>query len=138
MTTPPNYTDYHPRWYRPRVSTYWWLSRWSYTRFILRELTSIFVAWTVLLVLMQMRALSQGPAAFAEFEAWMRSPVIVVLNLISLVFLVFHSITWFNLTPSALVVRIGGKRIPDFLIVAPNYVAWVIVSVVVAWIAMGG
>ncbi|MCI0350617.1 MAG: hypothetical protein L0Z53_14430, partial [Acidobacteriales bacterium] len=115
-----------------------WLSRWSYTRFILRELTSIFVAWTVLLVLMQMRALSQGPAAFAEFEAWMRSPVIVVLNLISLVFLVFHSITWFNLTPSALVVRIGGKRIPDFLIVAPNYVAWVIVSVVVAWIAMGG
>ena len=24
------YTEYHPRWYRRRVSTWWWLARWSY------------------------------------------------------------------------------------------------------------
>jgi len=34
----------HPRWYRKRVSTYWWLQRWEYLRFVLREISSVFVA----------------------------------------------------------------------------------------------
>src|SRR5712692_8523102 len=33
----PAYTLNHPRWYRKRVSTYWWLQRWEYLRFVLRE-----------------------------------------------------------------------------------------------------
>ena len=33
------YADYHPRWLRPQVSTYWWLERRSYFVFILRELS---------------------------------------------------------------------------------------------------
>ncbi len=37
------YTPFHPRWYRARVSTYWWLKRRSYFVFILRELSSLFV-----------------------------------------------------------------------------------------------
>ena len=47
MSTLPNtpqYTEYHPRWYRKRVSTYWWMGSWKYMKFILRELSSIFVA----------------------------------------------------------------------------------------------
>ena len=55
MTDPsnpaPHYTEYHPRWYRPRVSTYWWLGRWPYLRFILRELSSLAVAFFVVLTL---------------------------------------------------------------------------------------
>ena len=36
MSGKPAYTEYHPRWYRPHVSTYWWLHRRSYLLFILR------------------------------------------------------------------------------------------------------
>ena len=32
------YTEFHPRWYRKRVSTYWWLRSGAYLAFILREL----------------------------------------------------------------------------------------------------
>ena len=39
------YTDYHPRWLRRHVSTYWWLEKPSYFAFILRESTCLFVAW---------------------------------------------------------------------------------------------
>ena len=38
-----NYTEFHPRWYRRRVSTYWWLKQRSHLAFILRELSAIFV-----------------------------------------------------------------------------------------------
>ena len=45
MRAEPSYTLYHPRWYRRRVSVWWWLQKRSYTGFVLRELTSIFVAF---------------------------------------------------------------------------------------------
>ena len=130
--------EFHPRWYRERVSTYWWLGRWPYTRFILRELTSIFVAWAVVLTLLLLRALSAGPQAMAELQEWLRTPVLLALNGVSLLFVLYHSITWFNLAPSAMAVRVRGKRVPDALIAAPNYVAWAAITAAVAWFLLGG
>ncbi len=127
------YTEYHPRWYRPRVSTWWWLGRWSYLKFILREISSVFVAWFVVILLLQTRALSRGPQAYSEFEAWLRSPLVLLLNSVSFFFVLFHTVTWFNLAPRAMVVRLRGKRLPDLWIAAANYIAWAAVSVIVAW-----
>ncbi len=127
------YTEYHPRWYRSRVSTWWWLTRWPYLKFILREISSVFVAWFVVVLLLQIRALSRGPDAYARFQHWLQNPLVLWLNLITLFFVVFHAITWFNLAPSAMAVRFRGKRVPDLFIVGANFAAWVAVSLVVAW-----
>jgi len=127
------YTEYHPRWYRSRVSTWWWLTRWPYLKFILREISSVFVAWFVVVLLLQIRALSRGPDAYARFQHWLQNPLVLWLNLITLFFVVFHAITWFNLAPSAMAVRFRGKRVPDLFIVGANYAAWAAVSLVVAW-----
>jgi fumarate reductase subunit C len=124
--------------YRPRVSTYWWLGRWPYLKFILREISSVFVAWFVLLMLIQLSALSRGPAAYAEFEGWLRNPVVIAVNALSLGFVVFHSVTWFNLAPKAMALRIGGRRLPDWMISVPNYVAWLGASAAVAWLVTRG
>src|SRR5262245_6574495 len=62
-----SYTPYHPRWIRPRMSTYWWMQRGSYLKFILRELSSIFVAWFVVYLLLLLRALSHGTMAYHQF-----------------------------------------------------------------------
>ena len=70
MSEKPAYTEYHPRWYRPRMSTYWWLERWSYLVFILRELSSVFVAWSVVYLLLLIRAVSQGASEYEEFRIW--------------------------------------------------------------------
>jgi fumarate reductase subunit C len=131
-------TAYHPRWYRPRVSTYWWLWRWPYLKFILRELSSVCVAYFVVLLLLQLRALSHGPEAYTVFQQWLKTPHIIALNGISLLFVLFHTITWFNLAPRAMVVRVRGKRVPDLLIAGSNYVAWLVVSVAVAWLILRG
>ena len=61
MTERSAYTEFRPKWYRPRVSTYWWLSQWSYSKFILRELSSVFVAYFIVITLLQVRALGGGP-----------------------------------------------------------------------------
>ncbi len=134
----PRYTEFHPKWHRVRVSTYWWLHQWSYLRFVLRELSSVFVAFFVLTTLLQLRALSRGPQAYIDFLNWMRHPVLIALNAIGLFFVVFHTVTWFHLAPRAMVVRLGGKRVPEFLIVAANYAAWLVISGVVAWFLLRG
>jgi len=127
------YTPYHPRWYRMRVSTYWWLWKWDYLKFVLRELSSIFVAYFVVITLLQIHSLSRGPEAYARFEERTRNPLMIALNAISLLFVLFHTITWFNLAPRAIVARVRGKRVPDILIAGSNYVAWLVISAAVAW-----
>jgi fumarate reductase subunit C len=127
-----------PGTYRPVVSTYWWLARWCYLKFILREASSVFVAWFVILTLLQIAALRSGPVAYADFQDWLRHPVVLGLNTLSLLFVIFHAVTWFNLAPKAIAVRMGGKRVPAWLIATPNYVAWLAVSAVIGWLLMRG
>jgi len=131
--TVPAYTEYHPRWYRKRVSTYWWMGNWKYLKFILRELSSIAVALSVALVLLEINALCHGPAAYARLQGHLASIPLLVISTIVLVFVIFHTITWFNLAPSAMAVRVGGKRVPGIMIAAPNYAAWIAVSAFIAW-----
>ena len=136
MKETPVYTEYHPKWYRARVSTYWWTRQWKYLKFILRELSSLSVAYFVLLTLLHLRALSRGPASYVAFQEWLKTPLLVALNGIGLLFVLFHTITWFNLAPSAMPIRVRGKRVSDWLIAGPNYVAWLATSAVIAWLIL--
>jgi fumarate reductase subunit C len=132
------YTLYHPKWYRRRVSVWWWLQKRSYAKFVLRELTSVSVAYFAFLVLWHLRVLGEGPEAYAYFLGQLRRPIFVVLNSVALFFVLFHTITWFNLAPKAMVVRLGGKRVPDLAVAGLNYVAWLFLSAAVAWLLLRG
>ena len=67
-------------------------------------------------------------------ERWLQNPLIVLLNLITLLFVVFHAITWFNVAPRAMAIRLRGRRVPDLWIVGTNYVTWAAISLVVVWL----
>jgi fumarate reductase subunit C len=120
------------------MSTYWWTKRWSYLAFILRELTSVFVAWFVVFLLMLIAAVAEGEESYRAFLGWAGHPLVVTLNLVSLAFVVYHAVTWFNLAPQAMSVHLRGKRVPGVWIAASNYAAWVLVSALVAWVVLGG
>lgn len=136
MNAEPRHTPYHPRWYRRRVSVWWWLKNPAYALFVVRELTSVAVAYFALLTLWQIRALTAGPDAYGAFLERMRSPAFLALNALALAFLLFHSVTWFNLAPKAIVLRLGGQRVPDLLVAGANYAAWAILSAGVAFVLL--
>jgi len=132
-----SYTEYHPRWLRRRKSTYWWLERVSYLAFILRELSSVFVVWTVAFLLLLVHAVSQGDNSYRQFLSWSASTPVLLLNLTSLLFVVFHAATWFRLAPQAMVVHVRGRRLPGAWIAASNYLAWALATALVAWLLLG-
>ncbi len=129
-------TEFHPRWYRKRLSTWWWLGEWHYLTFILRELSSLSVAWFVVMTLFQLRALLRGPEAYEHFIHRLESPLMIAFNLLAFCFVVFHTITWFNAAPRAMPVRMGGKRVPELLVTIPNYAMLFVVSGIVAWLLL--
>lgn len=132
------YTLYHPKWYRRPVSVWWWLQKRTYAKFVLRELTSVFTAFFALVLLWQLRALAAGPEAYVQVLARLKSPLFLVLNGVAFLFILFHSITWFNLAPKAMIVRVRGKRVPDTVIAGGSYFAWLAASGLVAWLLLRG
>lgn len=127
----PGYTPYHPRWHRRRMPIFWWLGRPNYIRFIVRELTSLAVAYTVLFLLAAIWALGRGPESWALLVSRLGHPEWLALHGVVLLFLLFHTVTWLGLAPKALVVRLGGRRLPDRAIVAGHYLAWAAASALV-------
>ena len=99
------YQPYHPKWYRKRYPIFWWLGRFAYGKFIARELTSLAVGYAAVLL----------------------------LHGFILCALLFHSITWLNLAPRALVLRLGRTRIPDAAVLAGHYAAWLGATALVVW-----
>lgn len=120
--------------YRRPISTWWWMRKRSYFVFVMRELSSIFVAWFVVYLLIFVRAVSRGEPAYESFLDWAGSPWVVVLNVVAFAFLVLHTVTWFSLTPQAMVVRVGARRVPAALIIASQYVGLAVVSAFVYWL----
>ena len=131
MSQPAPYTEFHPRWHRRPVSTYWWLKKAVYLKFILREMSSLFIFCWIAVMLAQISALSRGGDAYARWQDWMKSPLVIAFNALAFFFIVFHAVTWFNLAPKAMKVRMGGRPVPALWIAGSNYALWLIVSLIV-------
>jgi fumarate reductase subunit C len=120
--------------YIKRVPILWWAHRWVDIKFISRELTSVIVAAYSITFLFYVRSVSQGPEAFARFSEKLNSPWFIGWHCFGLIALLYHSITWFNLAPKAMVVKVGETKIPGVWIALFNYLGWIIVSVFLFWL----
>jgi fumarate reductase subunit C len=86
----------------------------------------------------QLYALARGPEAYGQFLARLGTPLFLALDAVAFLFVLFHAITWFNLTPKAMVLRLRGKRVADWVILGLNYAAWLLLSGAVAFILLRG
>jgi fumarate reductase subunit C len=136
MSEKVEYGEFYARWYKPRISRLWWLRRRSYLVFVIRELSSVFVAWFVVFLLLLVRAVSQGDREYQRFLDLSAEPWMLALNAITLFFVVFHTVTWFNAAPQALIVRVRGRRVPARVILVLHYAALVLLTGITAWIVL--
>jgi fumarate reductase subunit C len=110
------------------VTSEWIFRHPRYLRYMVREFSCLFVGGWTLMMVWGLKALSEGPAAWAAFLELLKSPASIVFHVLTLAFAVYHSITWFNLTPKALPLQLGGKFVPDAAISGAHFVAWAVLS----------
>jgi fumarate reductase subunit C len=118
------------------IPSNWWLQRPGWTKFMIREATALFVAgYAVFLLVLVHRA--QNAESFSAFFQGLKSPVSLILHVITLAMVLYHAFTWFGSLPQAVAVWRGEERVSASLLVSSQYVALLIVSALVAWIAIG-
>jgi fumarate reductase subunit C len=125
------------RYHRQRVPMLWWTKRRSYAIFMLREVSSLFVALFVVELLFLVRAVGRGPAAYEDFFDTLAHPLMIALNVVALAFVLLHAVTFANLTPRAMVVKLRGRRVPSIVILAGVYFGWLVVTAFLAWLVVG-
>ncbi|MHC4989948.1 MAG: succinate dehydrogenase/fumarate reductase transmembrane subunit [Planctomycetota bacterium] len=128
------------RYQTPLPST-WFMQRPGFRRFMAREATAIFLAVYLLLLLGWRFRVGQGAEAYASLVQLFRSPVMVVVHVVLLISAVYHSITWFNLTPKIMPLYVAEEKVPDALAaIAMGYLPWIVVTGGVLWgvLAIGG
>ena len=124
---------------RPHVPTVrrysWWLANSRYLRYMAREITSLFIgAYTGVLVVGLAR-LAQGRAAYETYLDVLQGPVSVGFHGLALLFALYHTATWFNVTPQAMPLEVGGRRVPGGVIIGAHYAGWAVVSVALLVVA---
>jgi fumarate reductase subunit C len=122
--------------YQRRIGVFWWVHKRSYFLFVMRELSSLFVAWFVVYLLMFVAAVGGGERKYDEFLDRASSPLFLIVNAVALVFLVLHIVTWFSLTPRAMVLNLGGRRVPGVVIIAAQYAGLAVVSACIYWLVV--
>jgi len=125
-----------PRLYRKPISTFWWVRRRSYLIFVLRELSSVFVAWFVVYLLLLVNAVSSGSEEYQRFLNWSAGPWVLALNMIALLFVLLHTVTWFNLAPKAMVVRVRNRRVAPVVILGMHYLMWGLLTAIVLLVVL--
>ena len=119
-----------------RKST-WYLAKWRDINHMLQEITCIFIGAYALLLVFGLRALAEGEGAYQLFLESLASPLSLGFHWLALAFTLFHSISWFSLTPKAMPVQIGENFVPGYLIAAGHYIAWIGVSLFIFFITWG-
>ena len=113
----------------------WFFRQPRYMRYMAREITCIFIGAYTLMLLVGVMRLSQGQAEYEAFLAALRSPGSIVFHLLVLAFSVYHTATWFNVTPKALPVQIGEEFLPGGVITGVHYLGWAVLSLAVLLMA---
>lgn len=115
--------------YQREIKNDWWLKSAFYSKYMIREGSSVLITLYSLILAWGVFRLSQGEVAFNAWLSALQHPISIILHLFVLSIALYHTITWFSLAPKAVDLYIKGKPIDAKLIVAGHYIAFIVVSV---------
>ena len=122
---------------RPTARYTWWLKKSTYLRYMMRELSSLFIGAFSVMMVWGLYQLSQGEAVYT---AWLNGlwSNWLPLSVLMFVFAVYHSFTWFLVTPKAMPLKISGRRIPGSVIIVAHLMLWLFCSILIWMLFVDG
>jgi fumarate reductase subunit C len=123
--------------YQRRFPRTWWLANQRYLLFMVREVSSLFLAPFAVLYLVQIAVLAGGPDGYGGFIDATASPGWIAFGVIVLAFALVHSVTWMFQSAS-IFMQLGMLRAPRALLIVLGFLAWIGASVLVALVLLGG
>ncbi len=113
----------------------WFLAHSRYLRYITREVTCVFIGAYAFLMLVGLKRLAEGREAWEAFVQALASPASLVFHVAVLAFALYHTTSWFNVTPKAMPIQLGDGFVPGRVIVGAHYAIWIVLSLAVLILA---
>ncbi|MGP1928572.1 MAG: fumarate reductase subunit FrdC [Arsenophonus sp. NC-WZS1-MAG3] len=95
----------------------WWQQIEFYRFYVIREATAIPQIWFSLVVLYGVCSLTAGGESWSNYISFLDNPIVLLINIFTLIATLFHTKTWFELTPKAINIIIKNKKIAQETIV---------------------
>ncbi|NRN29383.1 fumarate reductase subunit FrdC [Photorhabdus heterorhabditis] len=114
----------------------WWQKLGFYRFYILRESTAVTTVWFSILLIYGVFALKGGTQSWDGFVAFLQNPVILLINLITLLGALLHTKTWFELAPKAANVVIKGEKMGPEPVIKLLWTITIIVTAIILGIAL--
>jgi succinate dehydrogenase subunit C len=119
--------------YRPAMAAGWWTRKRNYFLYMVREFTALPLALWLLWLLYEIQRAGRGPSHFYAPS----SMPFIVFSVICLLFALYHSFTFLRLAGVILHVKVLDKPVPSGLIVASQFGAWLVASIVIGAVLIG-
>ncbi|MCA6221284.1 fumarate reductase subunit FrdC [Photorhabdus antumapuensis] len=114
----------------------WWQKLGFYRFYILRESTAATTMWFSILLIYGLFALKGGAQSWDEFVTFLQNPVILLINIITLLGALLHTKTWFELAPKAANVVIKGEKMGPEPVIKLLWAVTIIVTTIILGIAL--
>ncbi|WP_340611699.1 fumarate reductase subunit FrdC [Xenorhabdus bharatensis] len=114
----------------------WWQKLGFYRFYMLREGTSVPTVWFSILVLYGLFALKAGPESWGGFVSFLQNPLVLLINIITLLAALLHTTTWFELAPKALNIIVKNEKMAPGPIIKLLWAFTIIATAVILGIAL--
>ena len=122
---------------RPMSKTTWFMRNGRYKVYVLREMSSFLVTFYSFLTIYALGVLAKdSPEQWFAFLASQQSLAMIIFHTLALLYFMFYqTFPWFKLAPKAMPVQLGEKKLDDSYIIIGHYVAWVVITLFILWLA---
>ena len=120
------------KYVRPMTAT-WWQKLDFYKAYMVREATSIFAVWFCIVLLYGVLCLVSNPVpglGIIDFISFLRNPIVVILNIITLIATLYHTATYFVMTPKVMNIIVKNERLPHHVLRNALWAVTAVISVI--------
>jgi fumarate reductase subunit C len=111
----------------------WWTRNRHFFLYVVREFTALPLALWLLWLLVEIKSAGDGPAKYSPHG----STAFVIFSVIVLLFSLYHSITFLNLSGVIIRVKLLDKQLPARMITFAMFGLWTLASIVIAAVLIG-
>lgn len=102
----------------------WWKKNPYFVEYMIHESTALFVAGYAFVLLVGLVRLGQGEAAWNGWLEALSSPFSLIIHLLFLVAILYHTYTWFKIMPITMPpIIVGGKKVGPGVITGSGLLA---------------
>lgn len=112
----------------------WWKDSDVYRLYMLREATVLPLIFFTFFLALGLASLVMGEGAWINWLDFMQNPLVVAINIVALAGSLYHAYTFFNMMPKVMPIRIKGKLLEAKQVVAAQWTAVAVISVIVLMI----